>query len=397
MFYCKTFQVRSLIMILISIFCLFVTNWGICATVSPEIGKILQKAIDESRESAGIIGVTASVILPGHGIWVGASGLAEKKSGKAMVPDNLIGIASITKTFTATTVLQLVEEGVLSLDDTVDKWLPGVLPNGKNINIRQLLGHTSGIPEYTNIIFPKVLNELNKFWKPEEIIALVRDLPLDFEPGTTGKYSNTGYIILGMIIEKSTNSIFSDEVRQRFIAPLKLDKTFMGAYENIPEGELAIGYSASIPDNIMEQKNPNLLSGLWAAGGMVSTAENIALWIRALMTGSVLSQESLDEMLNLHQVDFYQYGLGIMAYPSNIGMRYGHTGGVPGATSRMFYFPDKDVAISIISNQDMKNIDVIFNAIVDKVPELLKIPIPTQTTSVKYKTGLVTTWGNLKG
>ena len=303
-----------------------------------------------------------------------------------MVPENLFGIASITKTFVSATILQLVEEGVLTLEDSVEKWLPGLVPNGENITIRHLLNHTSGIPEYSSIFLGEALQNPGRFWQPEEIVAIAQ--PPDFAPGDNYKYSNTGYIVLGMIIEKATDAMLAQEIRRRFLEPLQLNNTFLGGYEEI-EGEVAHGYSSYFPSELLMLHLDSLLTGGWAAGGMVSNAEDLAHWAKSLYAGSVLDQNSLSEMFNLHPIG--RYGLGMMVRSTHIGLAYGHNGGTAGAESRMYYFPDKGVTIVVLVNEDSKNTNAIFDAIVSKIPELLAIP-----AAVSAAGKITTTWGNLK-
>jgi D-alanyl-D-alanine carboxypeptidase len=375
-----------------------VTYCNICEAITPEVSRILQETLENTQTENKVTGATVAVILPGHGLWVGASGLFDRDTKKIMKSDNLFCVGSITKTFVATTVLQLVQEGRLTLDDSVEKWLPGLVPNGENINVRQLLNHTSGIYNYTDSILSEALKDPDRFWKPEEIVTWAVAHKPNFEPGEKGQYCNTGYIILGMIIEKVTGAKLAEEIRNRILEPLQLKNTSMGGYEDT-KGEMANGYTFTLPKDIFMSHFDKLATTMWAAGGMISNAEDIAHWSKHLYTGSLLNKNLLDEMLNSRWLEGTgNYGLGVMIYNSSLGAGYGHTGGVPGFISYMFYFPSNDVGIAVLVNDDTFNLGPwnIFTAMLNRTPELLKIPVAQITTNVNSKGKIAITWGDLK-
>jgi len=223
---------------LVLIIFLLLTNCGISMGVEPELATALQTALDESREAAGIIGVTMAVITPEQGIWLGASGVSDSRTGTPMAPENLLLIGSITKTFVSALILQLAEEGKLTLEDSIEQWFPGLVPNGENITIHQLLNHTSGIFDFLSHedYYMLVGSDLNKIWDPKEIVALATSKEPYFEPGAGFMYSNTNYILLGMIVESATGSTLANELRSRLLEPLKLEHTYLAGYEDVPGG-----------------------------------------------------------------------------------------------------------------------------------------------------------------
>jgi len=185
---------RNTIWILVSLVftvLLFVTHESIEAQIQPEIdGKTLQSFLDEkgANKYVGTGGVTIAVILPGQDIWVGAKGFSHPDDKTLMHPDNLLRIASITKTFVATTTILLAEEGKLKLEDSIEQWLPGVVPNGENITIRHLLSHTSGLFDLTGFLFGEAAKDPNRVLDPKDLVAMATAKPPAFAPGENYAY-----------------------------------------------------------------------------------------------------------------------------------------------------------------------------------------------------------------
>jgi D-alanyl-D-alanine carboxypeptidase len=160
----------------------------------------------------------------GDQTWRGASGLADIATGRPMDPADRYKVGSVTKTFTATVVLQLVGEGKLGLQDSVQRWLPGLVPNGKNIKIRHLLQHTSGLYDYLadpRVADPYLVNgDLDFVWRPRQLIAIAVEHPPLFAPGTSWSYSNTGFVLLGLIVEAATGTTMQHQLEARIFRPL---------------------------------------------------------------------------------------------------------------------------------------------------------------------------------
>ena len=263
----------------------------------------LQKALDSAREELDIVGVSAAVITPDESLWLGVSGFSDMRPQKRMKPEMLFHIGSYTKTFITALVLQLIEEDILNFDDTVGEWLTD-LPKepypwlDNTVTIRQLLKHRSGFSDpmgrslNLRFIVSILLNPF-RIWEPAEILRFVEE-PF-FPPGEGYQYSNTNYILLGMIIEKAIKSNVAVELRERFFDPLGLENTFLNIAEPV-YGELAhmhlIGTTQGLADVTWFPRNALDSSG-WTASGMLSTAGDLALWAQALFGGSVLSEESL--------------------------------------------------------------------------------------------------------
>jgi D-alanyl-D-alanine carboxypeptidase len=199
-------------------------------SIDDNIAQKLQTNLDNIVKQTGIPGATVAIKTP-KGSWKGASGFSNIKNQTPMRPDDKFNIASVSKTFTAATVLTLVDAGKLSLEDRLDKWLPDSIinniPNAKEITIRQLLNHTSGIPDYQDN--PSVQNDRVAFetreWTIEELIALVKDLPAKNSPGQGFYYSATNYNLAALVVESATQSSFKEQMRSRIIKPLGLKNT----------------------------------------------------------------------------------------------------------------------------------------------------------------------------
>ncbi|MEC0226231.1 serine hydrolase domain-containing protein [Paenibacillus alba] len=270
--------------------------------------------------------------------WGYATGVANLSTKKPMETDYRFRIGSVTKTFTATVVLQLAGENRLNLDDSIEKWLPSVIQgngyNGNQITIRQILNHTSGIAEYSRSKDADFM-DTKKSYTAEEIVRLGISLPPDFVPGKGWSYSNTGYVLLGILIEKVTGNSYAEEIENRIIEPLELLDTFLpGNSSVIPGTKHARGYSQ--PDEASEIKdvtyyNPSAGS---SAGDMISDADDLNKFFSYLLGGKLLKEEQLKQMLTTVPVGrngIEGYGLGISEIKLSNGVSiWGHTGGILG-------------------------------------------------------------------
>ena len=281
------------------------------------------------------------------------AGLADQATGQAMRPQDRFHIGSITKTFVATVVMQLAAEGRLSLDDSVQKWLPGVVTgpgyHPARITIRQLLQHTSGLRDYLDDPRAQTPQALAQTWQPRQLVAAALHLgpPL---PGWN--YSNTNYILAGMIIQKVTGHSPMDEIYRRILRPLGLRATsFPVTSRQIPR-PYAHGYFGSI--DVTSLVNP---SGAWTAGAMISTVDDVARFYRALLTGRLLPPAQQRELLSAMPVNdsgelfAEHYGLGIYRVHLPCGTAWGHDGGYPGGFKSFAYTsPDGSRQATMVYN-----------------------------------------------
>ncbi|MYW05695.1 serine hydrolase domain-containing protein, partial [Streptomyces sp. SID3343] len=294
----------------------------------------------DAIHAAGAIGVTVRSTTPA-GTVTTRSGEAELHTGRPMPHNGNYRTGSTTKTFIATVTLQLVAEGRLSLDDTVDKWLPGLVTgtnDGTRITLRDLLGHTSGIRSYTGVpqAFPGLYSaagyRANRFrhYSPEELITPALSLPSIFEPGTGWSYSNTNYVLVGMVIAKATGHSWGDEVRDRIIRPLGLRDT------KVPGDDPFLPYPhAQAQHTFRGDTRPTDTTVLNhtvadAAGAIGSTPSDIERFFSALLGGRLLRPAQLAEMRRTHPIPDEPgrgYGLGLEYTPLSCGGVYWQHGG----------------------------------------------------------------------
>jgi CubicO group peptidase (beta-lactamase class C family) len=315
-------------------------------------------------------GLMVGIDTPDCGKSVHTTGLADRDQEITMRPDHILPVASISKTFLGATVLQLVEEGQLSLEDKLSNWRTDI-PNADIITVRQLLNNTSGIYPYMTGDFLTPCDEMfhndpDLVWTPEDMLDCIDGEQPRFEPGTDWEYSNTNYVLLGLIVEAVTGNELHVEIRNRILDPLGLDHTFSLGEEEVI-GDLArsyyyFSYLQSWTD-ITDNYN---ISFYWATGNLGSNAEDLLTWIRNLLTGSVLEESSLVEMTNCYdlgdqtwiQDDYVESGYGLGIYcgsHDDAGDWLGHTGGYETAVAILWHSLAWDTSVVIQSNRGMHN------------------------------------------
>ena len=273
------------------------------------------------------------------------AGYGDVARKQPMLSSDHFKIASLTKSYTAAVVLQLADEGKLSLGDTVQRWLPGLVPNGDRITVRELLNHTSGVPEYENdarFMKPYLNGHFGHYWAPRQLVRLaVSHKPL-FAPGQTkiSAYSNTNYVLAGLIVEAVTGESIGDELQRRIFGPLRLEDSYYPTKPGLRR-PFAHGY-------MVLEKPPALdVTGLSpslspASGTIVSTADDVADFYRALLTGRLLPAALLRQMNTTisegSKVDIpgQRYGLGLERFPTACGPAWGHNGVIPGYVTYAF-------------------------------------------------------------
>ena len=305
---------------------------------------IVQSSLGNTMTPGALVGVW----YPGKGTWTAGVGISDLVIAAPVSLDDHVRIASITKTFTATVVLQLVEEGLLSLDDTLEQFIPGI-PNGSEITIRQLLNMTAGIYNYVfdpAIAVDYVADPLLDF-SHEQVADIVREHgEADFAPGAEVRYSDTNYVLLGSIIEQITGRTAAAEITDRIIVPLGLTGTSFPEEEFLPE-PIMRGYVAETTGSPLRDvtiSNPDVA---WTAGAMISTLADLKTWVEALATGTLLSPEMQAERLDFQMMPAgpvnFGYGLGVFTLNGFVG----HNGGILGYSSWMVYEPDTRATISL--------------------------------------------------
>jgi D-alanyl-D-alanine carboxypeptidase len=312
---------------------------------------------------------------PGAAAWVqdedetlqAAGGVADISTGRPMEARLRFRAGSLTKSFVAAVVLRLVAEGRLGLSDTLEGRLPGILPYGDQVSVRQLLNHTGGVPHDWATIERALYGSRQgrlRDWSPQDLVALVADRPPDFPPGSSWSYSNTGYILLGLIVEAATGNPLDQELDRCILGPLGLRHTYLpGDARELP-GPMSRGYSLRVGPGgeVLEGslldftvQNP---SWAWAAGALASNLEDLVGFFRALLGGRLLPPGLLAEMRTTVAVPpdsiplplYDRYGLGLLEVETRAGRLVGQLGGIPGYLSMVLSTPDDRRQLGLMIN-----------------------------------------------
>jgi D-alanyl-D-alanine carboxypeptidase len=328
-------------------------------TVSAGVATQFQAALDAARVRADAFGVTFAVVRDGQLVWTGSSGVG--RDGRSpMKPGSTMVIGSVTKTFVATAILQLVDEGRIALDDPVRTHLPQLSWISRDITVRMLLDHTSGLADvYNETTRVSLEQQPERSWTTAEIFATLH-APW-YPPGEGWAYANTNYYLLGMILERVTGSSLEGELDRRFLTPLGLGATRTLTADE-PNERLPAAWS----------------SIFWASGAMSSSASDLARWGDALYDDdspgdALLEEGTVRSMLTINDDD---YGLGVrrLEVPPRIG--YGHTGMLNTYTALILHLPDDDVTIAILVNRTEVDLrGVITERPSDGGPSLLRLAI----------------------
>lgn len=304
----------------------------------------LQAKLDSLHAAGQFPGATAGFVLADGSSFGLATGFSDKIKKIHMTPANLMLQGSVGKTYVAATALQLVHEGKINLDEKIEKylgnesWFPR-LPNARDITVRMLMNHTSGLVryEFKEQFTIDLTNNPDKAWKPEELVTYIFDTEAPFAAGKDWDYSDTNYIVLGMIIEKVTNAKYYDEMKKRILQPLGLKHTVPSDRRTIRG--LIQGYAGA--DNPFGGKDEMISDGKfainpqfeWSGGGMASTAEDLAKWVKALYEGKAFDPSLLPQMLDGVPAKLgpnTKYGFGVIIRQTPFGASYGHSGFFPG-------------------------------------------------------------------
>lgn len=301
----------------------------------------------------GAAGLSIAIAKGGQVVLAEGYGFADLEFDVKVDAQTMFRIGSVTKQFTAALVMRYVEQGKLSLDDDVSKYVPDFPLQGKSVTIRQLMNHTSGIPSYTDVgeawqkVWPLELSH-------EELLALVKDKPFDFEPGTKWNYNNTGYYLLGMVLEKVGGKSYGQLVTSEIARPLGLERTRRDSNVDLIKNR-AQGYTLQGtplgPRTVNDQPYGTNQPG--AAGMLLSTARELVTWQMALTSGKFVSKDSFALMTTptvLPDGKDTGYGFGLMIDDYEGHRRISHGGGIFGFNSMLAWYPEHDLHVAVISN-----------------------------------------------
>jgi len=321
-----------------------------CETLPGEkFQKLIESAVCEY--APGVIMAVAT----SQEIWLGAAGTADVKTGEKMDPGMQLRIASVTKQFTAFLIMQLVDEGKLVLDDTLEKLLPGTgIANAKKITLRMLLDHTSGIFDHEsdeNRYWARFIAAPEKGFENADIINIVKKNKPDFSPGEKYSYCNTNYYLLGMIAEKMTGKTVAEEMERRFFKPFGMNRTAVTREGKLTPPASGHYYFSTLTKAIDEVSRWNM-SWDWTAGSGVSTAGDMIKWSRAIFGGKVVKPETLAAMTTAVPPS-KNYGLGLtLINKAGFGSRcVWHSGANHGSTCMWLNFIDEGYYAFFILNR----------------------------------------------
>jgi CubicO group peptidase (beta-lactamase class C family) len=298
-------------------------------------------------------GCAVLVARGGEVIYRKAFGMADLEFKVAMVPENVFRIASLTKQFTAVAILQLHERGLLNVDDDIKKYIPD-FPSTETITIANLASHTSGIQNIYEAVVPEGITR--KSSTPAELVELIKSFPFDFKPGTSYHYSNSGYMLLGYIIEKVSGKSYEQYISDNIFKPLKMDRAYFDHLTTVVPGR-ASGYSLIANEfanaNFLDQSFP------YAAGALMMSVDDMYKWNKGLYTYSILKKETLEKAFTPFTLadghkSTYSFGWGIASFMGSPSRQ--HAGGIEGFSTFVIYLPLEDVFAVAFSNLERENV-----------------------------------------
>jgi CubicO group peptidase (beta-lactamase class C family) len=326
----------------ICLFYIFIATLATAQDISRELDSLM-----EAQFKANEPGAVALVVKNGNPIYRKAFGMADLEHNIQMTPEHVFGIGSMTKQFTAVSILMLMEQGSLSLMDTITKYIASYPNQGHVITIHHLLTHTSGIKSYTE------LEKWRKIWRndltTQEMIDVFKAEPMDFAPGEAWHYSNSGYFLLGVIIEKVAGMSYGEFVEKKIFEPLGMKNTYYGSRSRIISNR-AMGYQRG-----REYRNAEYLSHTqpFSAGAIMSTVDDLWKWQVAIQNNILVKSETIAKAFTNHPLNDGKptyYGYGWMLDEVNESLTREHSGGIFGYSSNAIHLPKEDVYVVVLSN-----------------------------------------------
>ncbi|MFI5973226.1 serine hydrolase domain-containing protein [Streptomyces sp. NPDC051452] len=322
---------------------------GLPAPDTTGLAAVLHRAVSQGAPGA------LARIDDGAATYRVTDGVADRVTRRSMATDDRFRVGSVTKTFSAVVLLQLVDEHLLTLDAPVNRYLPGLLPDDR-ITVRQVLGHRSGLYDYTNDMFARTVPGFeavrDKVFTYRQLIALSLDKPRTNAPGAAYSYSNTNFVVAGLLIEKLTGQSVRTAYERRIFEPLKLRDTFYVHPDTAIPGRYARGYlTPDAAGDELVDATAQTVSWAQSAGAVISSAEDLNTFYSALLGGRLLSPAALAEMERFQRVDgTTAYGLGLRRRDLSCGVSvYGHTGTVQGYYTYAFATKDGKRALTAVA------------------------------------------------
>jgi len=316
----------------------------------------LKSQVDEyllSHSQPNAPGASILIAKDGKAIYKKAVGMANLELNVPLSTDNVFEIGSITKQFTAVSILMLEEQGKLKVEDEITKYISDYPTNGKTITIHHLLNHTSGIKSYTSM--ESFMKNARTDMTPTELIDVFKNEPMDFDPGEKFLYNNSGYILLGHIIEVVTMQSYEDFIEKNIFTKLGMKTSYYGSMKDIIKNR-AYGYQDR---NGFVNADYLSLTLPYAAGSIMSTVDDLLIWQNAISANKLIKRSSLEKAINgstLSNGEKIPYGYGWSQGSVNGSDTYEHSGGIFGYTTNGIFLPQEDMYIIALSNCDCSNV-----------------------------------------
>lgn len=332
----------------------------------------VKSLVDSLRIAGNLPGLSISIITEENAPLNFSSGFSDKEANTSLKPSDRFLQGSVGKTYVAAVALKLVEAGKLKLEEKVSTYLGHYnwftrIPNANDVTVKMLMNHTSGVMryEFKEQFTTDLTNTPDKTWKPEELLQYVLDEQPSFKAGEGWEYSDTNYILLGMIIEKITEQPYYTVLQKEILTPFKLSNTFPSDKINLPG--LTQAYAGKDnpfggQDKVIKENGDFIINPQfeWTGGGIYSTTEDLVRWGKLLYGGRVLSSQSMSLMLAGVPAKLgpnSKYGLGVIIRQTPQGTAFGHSGFFPGYLTEMIYFPEHNICMALQTNtSDVKNI-----------------------------------------
>ena len=309
--------------------------------------------VAEVMADGEVPGISVAISRAGRAILAKGYGEADVENAVPATESTVYRIGSVTKQFTAAAIMLLVERGEVGLDDPVTRFLPDYDTHGRTISVHQLLNHTCGIKGYT---------EMPEFWKQgrndlsaDEMIELFGSVPLEFEPGEKYQYSNSGYYLLGLIVEKASGRTYEDFLRDEIFRPLELAESWY--LDNAPiVPNRAEGYE--VRDGVVVNDDPLSMRLPYSAGSLGSSVRNLLSWQRSLVSGTLLSKESYTAMTTpgrLNSGEAMTYGYGLVVGELEGHRKISHGGGINGFRAQLAWYPEEELTVVVLANSGSAN------------------------------------------
>jgi len=347
------FNTQGMFALIISVF----LNGAVLASAyaDEDVSAKIDTLLVDTYQSTGP-GAAVLVVKDGKTILRKAYGMGNIEHNIALRPDMVFRIGSISKQFTSTAIMRLVEEEKINLEDSITKFLPDYPTHGHNITVENLLTHTSGIKSYTSL--PETMKQIsNEDLTVEELTESFQNEPMDFAPSTEFLYNNSGYSLLGAIIEKVSGKSYEKYLQDEFFTPLNMSKSYYGSFTKIIP-DRAMGYQ--IEEDKVSNATYLSMRVPYAAGALLSTVDDLKKWNDALFAGKVVSKKSLKRMTTPYVLSNGKnagsdkagqgYGYALQMADMNGHLVVGHSGGINGFITRMQNIQSEDLIVIVLTN-----------------------------------------------